>query len=233
MARCNVITACLLMLASLVPMGCSNRENAADGHPAGQGRVHRPVGFEILEIQSFTSIRAWVSRDITRKEFEELRLPLGWFKNQIREADVDGGRFHNSPGMAEGLYRDKEMFGFKWRHVATVTRVNRSLDTEGLLRGALVSKSHEIRFDAGHPITALRSPEGAVYVRITRDADRGSDVPTIPESWRLIRHTTAEKLVFQLPQEVLVIRADNQDSFQGPVSGFDNLQAVSHTRNSE
>lgn len=176
------------------------------------------VGFEILEIQSPNSIRAWISSDITQEEFDVLELPAGWFKNQPREGEPDGGRFYRSPGAAvEGEFLDENLFGFSWRHSATVTQANIPLDEQGLLIGSTVAKFHEVTFNAGSTIAVLFSPEGDPYVRISRDANRASDEPSIPNSWRLVEYTTPDQLVIQLPEETLVIRADNEDSFQGPV----------------
>jgi hypothetical protein len=50
-----------------------------------------------------------------------------------------------------------------------------------------------------------------------RDANRSSDEATIPDSWQLLEYSTPERLVIELFEENLVIRTDNQDSFQGPV----------------
>jgi hypothetical protein len=218
--------ACAAALVTLATLGCSTTRTSNGKRVEETGTSTRPIGFEILEMQPGPSIRAWVSRDITREEFEELQLPLGWFKNQIREVEHAGGQFHNSPGMVEGEYRDKDMFGFHWRHVATVTQVRKTVDKGGILNGATVSKSHEIRVDAGQTITGLLSPTGEVYVRITRDADRDTDTSTIPDAWKLISHTTVERLVFRLPSEVLVIRTSNKDSFQGPVQELAELLAT-------
>jgi hypothetical protein len=176
------------------------------------------VGFEILEIQSPNSIRAWISSDITREEFDALELPEGWLKNQPRTGDPDASRFYRSPGAAvDGEFLDEELFGFNWRHSATVTETNIPLDEQGLLIGSTVSKFHEVTFNAGRAIIVLFSPHGEPYFRIGRDADRVSDEPSVPDSWRLVEYTTPEQLVIQLFGENLVIRTDNQDSFQGPV----------------
>ena len=176
------------------------------------------VGFEILEIQSPNSIRAWISPDITQEEFDVLELPAGWFKNQPREGEPDAGRFYRSPGAAvEGEFLDEDLFGFSWRHSATIIQANIPLDEQGLLRGSTVAKFHEVTFNAGRTIAVLFSPEGDPYVRINRDANRASDEPSIPNSWRLVEYTTPDQLVIQLTEETLVIRTDNEDSFQGPV----------------
>jgi haloalkane dehalogenase len=177
------------------------------------------VGFEILEFHSDNSIRAWISSDITREEFDALELPTGWFKNQPRESEPDAGRFYRSPGASvDGEFLDEDLFGFSWRHSATVIQTNISLDEQGLLTGSLVNKFHEVTFNAGRTIAVLFSPEGDPYVRITRDANRLNDDPSIPNLWQLVEYTTPDQLVILLPEESLVIRADNEDSFQGPVS---------------
>ena len=197
----------LLLLGMLSVLGCSG------------GKEPSKVGFEILEIQSLSSIRAWISSDITREEFDALQLTTGWMKNQPRESDPDAGRFHRSPDAAvvgEILY--EKFFGFNWWHSATVTQTGIVLDGQGLLKGSTVRKFHEVTFNAGRTLVVLVSPSDDVYVRITRDANRTSDDPTIPTSWRLVNYTTPVQLVIQLPDVTTVIRTDNEDSFQGPVA---------------
>ena len=53
----------LILLAGLA--GCSDGN---DSDPESQN-----VGFEIIEIQSPGSLRAWISPDITREEFDAVR----------------------------------------------------------------------------------------------------------------------------------------------------------------
>jgi haloalkane dehalogenase len=190
--------------------------NTLDSPTAEQETLR--VGFEILEMLSPNSIRAWISSDITQEEFDALELPVGWFKNQPREGDPDTSRFIRSPeATTEGELLEEELFSFNWWHSATVIQSNISLDEQGLLIGSIVHKYHEITYNAGTTITVLFSPDGDPYVRIGRDANRSSDTPTIPDSWQLVEYTTPVQLVIRLPEETTVIRADNQDSFQGPV----------------
>jgi hypothetical protein len=175
------------------------------------------IGFEILQFKSLDSIIVWATADMTQGEFGSLELPLGWFKNQPREVEVDQGTFINSPGQEPGTYVDKELFGFNWRHVATVTQFGKRLDWRGQLRASYVTKSHLVQFDAGSTLTLLVSPKGEVYPRISRDANRTSEAPNLPRGWKLVEDTIHKPLRFSLPDETLVIRADNQDSFQGPI----------------
>ncbi len=187
------------------------------------------TGFEIIEVQSPTSLRAWISNEITREEFNALELPDGWFKNQPRTGDPDVSRFLRSPDAdAEGEYLDEELFGFNWRHSATVTQPGIPLDDQGLLAGSTVRKFHELTFRARRTMYLLVSPEDEVYFRIGRDANRQSDEPSLPDDWRLIEYTTPDELVILLAVENLVIRTDNQDSFQGPVAGVDGTQSFFH-----
>jgi hypothetical protein len=167
---------------------------------------------------------AWASKDITREQFDALKLPLGWFKNQPREVEMDGARFLNSPGREEGSLLRAEHFGYEWLHVATVKVAGRNrLDSKGLLVGSTVVKDHVVQFDEGRTLTFLVSPRGEVFPRISRDANRTREEPTLPEKWRLIEHKLARPMEFKLTEETTVIRTDNQDSFQGPVEfSFEN-----------
>ena len=200
----------LLLLSGL--FACSDGSDSVN---------EKRVGFEIIEVQSLTSIRAWISPDITFEEFEALQLPQGWFKNQPRESaecGADAGRFLKSPDAeTDGEILQQELFGFNWFHAATILRRNIPVDDEGLLVGTTVRKFHELTYNAGSCLVLLISPDEDVYFRIGRDANRVSDQPTIPNLWRLEEYTTREKLVIELFDENLVIRTDNQDSFQGPV----------------
>lgn len=203
----------LFILSSL--FGCSDSSNSSN--KTEQERI----GFEILEVQSPNSILAWVSTDITFEEFDALELPPGWFKNQPRESaecGPDGSRFIKSPdpSTGEGI-REEELFGYNWFHSATVVETNIPLDEDGLLRGSVVQKFHELTYKAGSCLILLVSPDENVYFRIGRAADRVSDQPTIPNLWRLEEYVTPEKLVIELFDENVVIRTDNEDSFQGPV----------------
>ncbi len=202
-------------LLILVLAGCSDGN---DLNPEAKN-----VGFEIIEIQSPNSFRAWLSTDITQEAFDAIELPDGWIKNQPREggAAVDGpssGRFLRSPDATEeGEFLDEELFGLNWRHVATIVQAGRPMDEDGILTGSSVRKFHELIYDAGRTLVLLISPDGLVYFRIGRDAGRETDEPTIPPDWRLMEYTTPTDLVFNLSPRNTVIRSDNQDSFQGPV----------------
>ncbi|MEL7500762.1 MAG: alpha/beta fold hydrolase [Planctomycetota bacterium] len=187
----------------------------------------KKVGFEILQIKSLTEVVAWASKDISRKEFDALKLPLGWIKNQPRELEFDSAKFLNSPGMNRGEIRRAEHFGHQWLHVATVQLMDlKMLDSKGKLRGSTVVKDHWVTFDKGSLVVFLVSPDGKLFPRITRDANRTQEQPVVPEGWHLVEHKLDRRVEFRLTDKTTVIRADNQDSFQGPVefAGFKNLE---------
>ena len=200
-------TPIFLALAGLLVAACQTH---------AQENRDKKVGYEILQIKSFNEIVAWGSKDITREQFEAIKLPFGWFKNQPREVEMDDARFLNSPGREEGSFLKAERFGHEWLHVATVKgRVK--LDPKRRLVGSKVFKDHIVAFDEGRTLTLLISPTGEVFPRITRDANRTSEEPSLPKDWRLVEHQLNRTVEFRLTDEVTVIRTDNQDSFQGPV----------------
>ncbi len=177
------------------------------------------VGFEILQIVSANEIITWKNvSEMTVAEFDAIVLPQGWAKNQPRESDPDAGFFARSPGeLMDGPLIKAEHFGYEWEHVASITEVNVPMDNQGLLSANTISKYHEVGFDAWQLINVLVSPEGDRYIRITRDEGRMSDIPTIPADWELTREVLTEALTIQLPNPTINIRADNEDSFQGPI----------------
>ena len=131
---------------------------------------------------------------------------------------MDAAVFLRSPGQSdEGEFTQQEMYGRRWVHVATVVSTDGPIDDEGLLNAATVAKFHEITFWAGTTVTTLTSPEGDRYVMVSRDFGRTTDTPTIPDGWTLESAPITEELRIMLPEQTTVIRADNQDSFQGPV----------------
>ena len=125
----------------------------------GQENGVTRVGYEILQIKSFNEIIAWASKDITREQFDAIKLPLGWFKNQPREVEMDGAKFLNSPGLEEGSFSRAEHFGHEWLHVATVKMAGRKrLDSKGLLVGSAVVIDHFGMFVEGRTLMLLISP---------------------------------------------------------------------------
>ncbi|MEO0424693.1 MAG: hypothetical protein AAF184_20315 [Pseudomonadota bacterium] len=174
------------------------------------------VGFEILELTP-EGLITWINFELTEAQFDAIELPPGWFKNEPREGDPDASQFLSSPDLPEGEFRGDTLFGYDWTHVATVIDFGLTFDEQGLLSGSIVNKRHEIVYFADHIVTMLISPEGDVYPRVSRDLNRPTDDPTVPAGWRLVEYPIERDQVLRLPDQTVVIRADNEDSFQGPV----------------
>jgi pimeloyl-ACP methyl ester carboxylesterase len=177
------------------------------------------LGFEILEMKSLNEIVVWVNKELTEEEFNSIQLPNGWFKNQTRESDATSARFLRSPDATEdGPLFEAEHFGYTWQQNAVVVETGIQVDEQGLFEATRVAKYHELTYAAGKTVHILISPEGEYYIRIGRDANRTQEDPTIPGNWQLVEHVPVEDIVIQLPNPTFNIRADNEDSFQGPLT---------------
>lgn len=180
--------------------------------------AQEPVGHELLDASSGLPIVVWGNQEITTPEYDALVLPPGWLRNQPRESVGQTGQFLRSPGLpADGEFTTQEMFGFTWLHQASVVALGGNLDPDGLLQASTVEKHHELLWTAGSSITVLTSPDAVHYILVSRDAQRTSDTPTMPSGWTLEMMDLEQDLLIQLPLHATVIRADNEDSFQGPV----------------
>ncbi len=176
------------------------------------------VGYEILNTLSANETLAWRTFDITEEEFNTLELPDGWSNSQIRELNFDKGVFKRSPGATmDGPLFEQELFGYLWEHVATITERGINLDDQGLLTANIVDKYHELTYSGNRPVRLIISPEGERYVLATRDLNRIQEEATIPSTWQVKDTLIQEDWVIQLPNPTYNIRADNQDSFQGPI----------------
>jgi hypothetical protein len=180
--------------------------------------IAQEVGHELLDASGGLPIVVWGNTEITTPEYDALVLPPGWLRNEPREGVGQTGQFLRSPGLpADGQFTTQEMFGFTWLHQASVVAIVGNLDPGGLLQASTVEKHHQLVWPAGSSITVLTSPAGDQYILVSRDAQRTSDTPTLPADWGLDARLVASELLVELPLHTTVIRADNEDSFQGPV----------------
>jgi hypothetical protein len=181
------------------------------------------IGFELVQIISMDSILVWANNEIlTQEEFDSIQITSGWQKNEPREGMPDYAKFMRSPDANEdGEFTTAEFFGYQWMFNAQIVDLNAELpeDEEGLLAGRYIAKYHQVTFNAGRTLSILISPTGEEYVLISRDANRITDTPVIPETWQIEEREIHETLTFDLPNPTLNIRAENnQDSWQGPVT---------------
>jgi hypothetical protein len=181
------------------------------------------IGFELVQIVSFDSILVWANAEpLTQEEFDSIQITSGWQKNEPREGMPDSAQFLRSPDAIEdGVFTTAEHFGYQWLFNAQIVDSNVELpeNEEGLLTGRYIAKYHEVTFKAGRTLSILISPQDEEYVLISRDAERVTDIPIIPETWQIEERVINENLTFDLPNPTLNIRAENnQDSWQGPIT---------------
>jgi hypothetical protein len=181
------------------------------------------IGFELVQIISMDSILVWANNEIlTQQEFDSIQITGGWQKNEPREGMPDYAQFLRSPDAEEdGVFTTAEHFGFQWMFNAQIVDMNIALpeNDEGLLTGRNIAKYHQVTFNAGRILSILISPQGEEYVLISRDANRITDTPVIPDTWQIEEREINESITLDLPNPTLNIRAENnQDSWQGPVT---------------
>jgi hypothetical protein len=218
--KANILIIGVFTILSMMVLSCQDKETAPmEEIPEAEERV----GFELVEIVSFSDIRIWINDEpLSKEEFDSIQITSSWRKNQPREGDVDGGMFYRSPDAEEdGEFTQQEHFGYQWLFNAQIVQQNVPLpeNEDGLLNGRYIAKYHQVKFNAGKKLYVLVSPDGEEYVRVSRDANRIIEVPVIPSGWKIEERVISDTLFIDLPNPTLNIRAENnQDSFQGPVT---------------
>lgn len=176
-------------------------------------------GFELI---SLTGRSVWGTRDWSTEEFADLTLPLSWKlwrKNDTRLLLADRGLITHSPGcLSKGEYNVMTAFGRDLVQVVKLQSFSQPTNNNGLIRRIELEKYHELQYAAGRTIRLLHSPNGERFIAVARTLDRQSDTPTLPEGWRLTEHLLDDDLYVDLKGEVSVLRMDNEDSYQGPLS---------------
>ena len=210
----------LLLILITVLCGCDNEDEANTNKEPSNEEIR--VGFELVQIVSADSILVWTNSDmLTQEQFDAIELTSSWVKNEPREGMPNYARFLRSPDATqEGEFTTAEHFGYNWLFNAQVVENDVALpdNNQGLLTGRYIAKYHEVTFNAGRTLSVLISPEGEEYILISRDANRLTDTPIIPDNWQLEEQVISEELILELSNPTLNIRAENnQDSFQGPI----------------
>lgn len=224
--RTYALTTPIIFFLSFLTLSCENEPDVIDPveEPAEETPREPPrIGFELIEILSQDSILVWINDEpLSQEAFDSIQTTAEWRKNEPRTGDPDGAVFLRSPNAtADGEFTRRELFGYQWLFNAQIIEQNVPLPSNeaSLLNGRYIAKYHRVQFNAGKTLFVLISPDGEEYVRISRDANRTTDVPVIPDTWRLEERMINENLSIDLPNPTLNIRAENnQDSFQGPVT---------------
>lgn len=178
------------------------------------------AGFhELLDVQNH---QTWGTQDVSEEAWDALDLPVTWslwLKNSPREL-MSRGIFLRSPGCPEdGQFTWKNMYDVDWLNVADFKDMNTPVDEAGTMTKTTMNKYHRLTYDAGNPVWYITSPEGERFLIVTRDYDRTTDTPTLPDGWTISKEMTLTKeLVLDLMgDEIANYRVSNGDSFQGPL----------------
>lgn len=218
----NLLYLSLIAAAFIVFISCEKDEDNSISEEETPTEKKR-IGFELVQIVSFDSILVWANAEpLTQEEFDSIQITSGWQKNEPREGMPDSAQFLRSPDANEdGVFTTAEHFGYQWMFNAQIVDMNVEIpeNEEGLLTGRYIAKYHQVTFKAGRTLSILISPQGEEYVLISRDANRITDIPVIPNSWQIEERVINQNLTFDLPNPTLNIRAENnQDSWQGPIT---------------
>ena len=210
----------LLLFSLIFMISCSKDDDVSPEEEPVTEEVR--IGFELVNIISPDSILVWINEDIlTQEQFDSIQLPSSWTKNEPREGMPNFARFLRSPDASQqGDFTKAEHFGYNWLFNAQIVDIDVPLpgNDQSLLTGRYIGKYHEVTFDAGRTLSILISPDGEEYILISRDANRSTDIPIIPDTWQIEERVISEELTLELPNPTLNIRAENnQDSWQGPV----------------
>jgi hypothetical protein len=164
--------------------------------------------------------QVWGTSDFTPREYAEFKPPLFWQKNDPRgDGWPDGGKFLRSPGCLEdGQFTYLNAFDRKFLNVVKLININKKIDKEGFIRGTVLEKYHRLFYSKGTSIPVLHSPTGERFIGVSRSIDRTTETFTLPEGWTLTTQKLEKDLQVELYGEVMVLRTDNEDSFQGPLS---------------
>jgi hypothetical protein len=110
-------------------------------------------------------------------------------------------------------------FDKEFLNVVKLIESNRPVDEEGLIRETLLEKYHVLTYFAGSIVPVLENPLGERFILVSRDVNRTSDTFALPDGWFVTEYELLEDLEVDLSGMVSVLRVENEDSFQGPLSG--------------
>ena len=176
------------------------------------------AGYELIDL---LNKEVWLTPDFTAEEYPAFSPPLLWIKNDPRTTMGDHqSEFLRSPGCAEpGQFTYMQAFDKEFLKVVQLVTMNTPVDSQGLIRRTELEKYHLLTYSAGSTVHILQNPTGERFIGVSRSVDRSSDTFTLPEGWILTSHVLPTELPVELSGNVSVLRTDNEDSFQGPISG--------------
>ncbi|MEL6772999.1 MAG: hypothetical protein AAFP18_18210 [Bacteroidota bacterium] len=187
---------------------------AADAPVLGGGGP----GYEVLNLAGRD---VWATRDWTPAAFEAFSFPATWLlwrKNDPRVGLADRAEFLQSPGCERGAYSHMSAFDRRFVQVVELIDLREPGDEGGLIRRVALEKYHVLHFDTGRLVRVLQSPAGERFIEVSRTLMRRAHTPSLPPGWTLTTHRLSEPLRVELLGRVSVLRMDNEDAFQGPLT---------------
>jgi hypothetical protein len=176
------------------------------------------AGYELINL---VGREVWATRNWSPEGYADFSFPLSWLfwrKNDPRIALADSGQFLKSPGCTDGHYSYMRAFGREFVQVVRLISINNRIEDLGLIRKTELEKYHILHYSVGRTVSILLSPDGERFIGVSKSLDRSSDSPTLPEGWTLTDYLLAEEIQIELLGKVSVLRMDNEDSYQGPIS---------------
>ncbi|MEL6445558.1 MAG: hypothetical protein AAFQ86_15125, partial [Bacteroidota bacterium] len=220
-ARSLVVFAALVGIAFSMMTVLAFRSYGEQEHCAADAPVlgEEGSGYEVLNLAGRD---VWATRDWTPEAFEAFSFPATWLlwrKNDPRVGLADRAEFLQSPGCERGTYSHMAAFDRRFVQVVELIDLREPADDDGLVRRVSLEKYHVLHFDAGRTVRVLASPTGERFIEVSWTLLRKAYTPTLPTGWTLTSHRLSEPLRIELLGRVSALRMDNQDSFQGPLTG--------------
>jgi haloalkane dehalogenase len=175
----------------------------------------KKVGYELIDL---LHKEVWATGDFTAEEYDTFSPPLLWIKNDPRVMMADTAEFLQSPGT-----NNPGEFTYIWKFeklflkVVQLIKMNKPADSEGFIRQTELEKYHLLTYNSGRNISILENPNGERFIEVSRSVNRSSETFTIPEGWTLTTQELQTELQVELTGNVIVLRTDNEDSYQGPL----------------
>ena len=212
--KTSPLLAAIVILSSLLAgYRHVDRELCVPRSPSFDGKG---PGYELLNLADGN---VWGTRNWTPEEYAAFSLPVSWTfwrKNDPRIALADRGQFLKSPGCEDGQYSYMQAFDREFLQVVQLQEF--PTNNQGLIRKIDLEKYHVLHYSEGRTVSILQSPIGERFIGVSRSLKRSADAPRLPEGWTLTEHLLTAELQVDLLGNVSVLRLDNEDSYQGPLS---------------
>jgi hypothetical protein len=203
------VSACRSDVSDLAEFRCVSRQ--PEFHNSG-------AGYELLNLRSG---EVWATGDWTPDEFSQFELPTSrifWRKNGPRVGLADEAAFLRSPNCDQGEYTYLEAFGREFVQVVDLGPITKLMGIRGPIQRVELEKYHVLTYWAGTTVSTLKNSAGEAFVAVAVGLDRADDLPTLPEGWTITERTLEHDQRIELLGNVSVLRLDNGDSYQGPVT---------------